>query len=45
MKNDHSHSEDDTFHTLVKLKILRVIFIMKVLRGPANVVVETQAKN
>ena len=29
MKN--GHSEDDTFHTLVKLKILRVIFTMKVL--------------
>ena len=29
MKN--GHSEDDTFHTLVKRKILRVIFTMKVL--------------
>ena len=45
MKNDHSHSEEDTFNTLVKLKILRVIFFMKVLRGPADIVVETQAKN
>ena len=31
MKNGLIHSEDDTFHTLTRLKILRVIFIMKVL--------------
>ena len=28
---ENGHSEDDTFHALVKLKILKVIFIIKVL--------------
>ena len=28
---ENGHIEDDIFHTLVKLKMLRVIFIMKVL--------------